>query len=254
MEPITLSADVWSLGVLTYVLLTGFSPFGGDTDQETLRNITSANLDFPQELFEGVSDMAKDFITQCLNRNPRERPTVQDLLQHPLLAEEEEPPSPSPLMLKIPASPDHYSVLNKNGHHGPSGPASPTHRHHYMQNTQSSNSSSSSASLLPHSSRRSCTTCRNNLTERKRYLSKSREAIFEKVSRNSNLKKSLSKSRERLCDMRLTISKSRESLNNGHNWSICASIESTSKMPPDLPASSGNSNNSSTNSLNSSLN
>ena len=57
-------------------------------------------------------------------------------------------------------------------------------------------------------SRRSCQTCRDKNTERKRYLSKSREAISEKVA-NSNLKKSLSKSRERLCDIRLTLSKSR---------------------------------------------
>ena len=64
---------------------------------------------------------------------------------------------------------------------------------------------------------RSCQTCRNNATERKRYLSKSREAIFEKVSRNSNLKKSLSKSRERLCDMRLAINKSRENLHSHSN-------------------------------------
>ena len=57
--------------MLAYVLLTGFTPFGGDTDQETLRNITTPNLevDFPQELFEGVSDMAKDFIRVCLNRH-----------------------------------------------------------------------------------------------------------------------------------------------------------------------------------------
>ena len=90
-------------------------------------------------------------------------------------------------MLKIPA-PDHFvsspSPSHKLSVHSPSG-----------------------------SSRRSCQTCRDKLTERKRYLSKSREAIFEKVT-NSNLKKSLSKSRERLCDMRLTLSKSREYLND----------------------------------------
>ena len=71
LEPITLAADIWSLGVLAYVLLTGFSPFGGDTDQETLRNISQARLDFPQELFEGVSDDAKDFIAKCLDRDPK---------------------------------------------------------------------------------------------------------------------------------------------------------------------------------------
>merc|ERR1719228_786681 len=182
MEPITLSADIWSLGVLAYVLLTGFSPFGGDTDQETLRNITTAPLDFPDELFEGVSEDAKDFISACLNRDPQKRPMVHQCLQLPWIAQNAEPPSPSPLMLKIPA-PDHFMTTPKLSVHSPSG-----------------------------SSRRSCQTCRDKLTERKRYLSKSREAIFEKVA-NSNLKKSLSKSRERLCDMRLTLSKSRDYLN-----------------------------------------
>ena len=45
--------------------------FAGETDQETLRNITSAPLDFPAELFEGVSDEAKEFIKDCLSRNPK---------------------------------------------------------------------------------------------------------------------------------------------------------------------------------------
>merc|ERR1712128_279030 len=107
---------------------------------------------------------------------------VQQCLQHPWIAQHSEPPSPSPLMLKIPA-PDHFVTTPKLSVHSPSG-----------------------------TSRRSCQTCRDKLTERKRYLSKSREAIFEKVA-NSNLKKSLSKSRERLCDMRLTLSKSRDFLN-----------------------------------------
>ncbi len=53
------------------MLLTGFSPFGGDTDQETLRNISQADLDFPRELFEGVSDNAKEFIANCLRRDPK---------------------------------------------------------------------------------------------------------------------------------------------------------------------------------------
>ena len=70
-EPISLAADIWSMGVLAYVLLTGFSPFGGETDQETLNNIASVALDFPTELFEGVSDDAKNFISECLRRNPK---------------------------------------------------------------------------------------------------------------------------------------------------------------------------------------
>ena len=46
-------------------------PLPGETDQETLRNISTAALDFPAELFEGVSDEAKEFIKECLSRNPK---------------------------------------------------------------------------------------------------------------------------------------------------------------------------------------
>lgn len=54
----------------TYVLLTGFSPFGGETDQETFCNISRAEVDFPEELFEDVSEEAQDFIRRLLVRDP----------------------------------------------------------------------------------------------------------------------------------------------------------------------------------------
>ncbi|XP_014260217.1 death-associated protein kinase 3-like isoform X2 [Cimex lectularius] len=85
-EPITLAADMWSLGVTTYVLLTGFSPFGGETDQETFLNISKAQVDFPDELFEDISEEAKDFVRRLLLRKPSERMTAKEALKHPWLS------------------------------------------------------------------------------------------------------------------------------------------------------------------------
>ncbi|XP_014211568.1 homeobox protein 5-like [Copidosoma floridanum] len=81
-EPITLAADMWSLGVTTYVLLTGFSPFGGETDQETLKNIIHGQVDFPEELFEDVSIQARDFVAKLLILEPSDRMTAKQCLQH----------------------------------------------------------------------------------------------------------------------------------------------------------------------------
>merc|ERR1712018_110104 len=196
LEPITLAADIWSFGVLAYALLSACLPFDGDSDTETIRNIQSQELDFPDALFEDVSEEAKDFIKLCLNRDATKRPTISECLQHSWLAEEEEPPSPSPLMLKIPEP-----TFPPARHHSDAG-----HRH-------GSHMGGNGHHLgVPSRGPRSCQTCRKKLTERNRYLSKSREAIIEKATQ-SNLKKSLSKSRERLCDMRLTLSKSRDHLN-----------------------------------------
>ena len=69
LEPISLAADIWSFGVLAYALLSACLPFDGDTDTETIRNIQSQDLDFPDALFEDVSEEAKDFIRLCLNRD-----------------------------------------------------------------------------------------------------------------------------------------------------------------------------------------
>ncbi|XP_043242126.1 MAP/microtubule affinity-regulating kinase 3-like [Amphibalanus amphitrite] len=93
-EPVKLSADIWSVGVLAYVLLTGFTPFGGDTDAETFRNIARAELEFPDELFEDVSAAAKDFIRRCLLKDPSGRPSPHQLLEHDWLRRPSVPSAP----------------------------------------------------------------------------------------------------------------------------------------------------------------
>ena len=60
-----------SLGIVTYVLLSGHSPFGGDDKQQTYSNITSSDLEFPDKLFGHISDDAKNFIRKLLNRDPK---------------------------------------------------------------------------------------------------------------------------------------------------------------------------------------
>lgn len=87
-EPLSLRTDIWSIGVLTYVLLTGYSPFGGDNKQETSLNITKCLLTFPEELFEDVSEDAIDFIKCALRIKPKERPTVEECLEHRWLKED----------------------------------------------------------------------------------------------------------------------------------------------------------------------
>ncbi|XP_077325769.1 death-associated protein kinase 2 isoform X2 [Lithobates pipiens] len=82
-EPLGLAADMWSIGVITYILLSGASPFLGENKQETLSNITAVNYEFDEEFFSHTSDLAKDFIRKLLVKNTRKRLTIQEALLHP---------------------------------------------------------------------------------------------------------------------------------------------------------------------------
>ncbi|XP_065133177.1 death-associated protein kinase 3 [Paramisgurnus dabryanus] len=82
-EPLGLEADMWSIGVITYILLSGASPFLGETKQETLTNISAVNYDFDEEFFSNTSELAKDFIRRLLVKDPKKRMTIDDSLQHP---------------------------------------------------------------------------------------------------------------------------------------------------------------------------
>nr|XP_058913744.1 death-associated protein kinase 2 isoform X2 [Kogia breviceps] len=82
-EPLGLEADMWSIGVITYILLSGASPFLGDTKQETLANITAVSYNFDEEFFSQTSELAKDFIRKLLVKETRKRLTIQEALRHP---------------------------------------------------------------------------------------------------------------------------------------------------------------------------
>ncbi|XP_075414277.1 serine/threonine-protein kinase 17A [Tenrec ecaudatus] len=84
-DPISIATDMWSIGVLAYVMLTGISPFLGDNKQETFLNISQMNLSYSEEEFDIVSESAIDFIKALLVKKPEERATAEECLKHPWL-------------------------------------------------------------------------------------------------------------------------------------------------------------------------
>ncbi|NXU81439.1 MYLK protein, partial [Oreotrochilus melanogaster] len=84
-EPVSCSTDMWSVGVICYILLSGESPFLGNSDMETLSNVTAAQWDFEDETFSEISQQAKNFIRQLLQKEPGRRLSSSGALLHPWL-------------------------------------------------------------------------------------------------------------------------------------------------------------------------
>ncbi|XP_054701386.1 myosin light chain kinase 2, skeletal/cardiac muscle [Grus americana] len=84
-EQVSYSTDMWSMGVITYMLLSGLSPFLGDNDTETLNNVLAANWYFDEETFESVSDEAKDFVSNLIIKEKSARMSAGQCLRHPWL-------------------------------------------------------------------------------------------------------------------------------------------------------------------------
>ncbi|XP_059822545.1 kalirin isoform X4 [Hypanus sabinus] len=95
--PVSLSTDIWSLGVLTYVMLSGVSPFLDESLEETCMNICRRDFSFPDEYFQGVSYVARDFIRALLQGDFRWRPTAATCLQNPWLHPQNDCYSTTPL-------------------------------------------------------------------------------------------------------------------------------------------------------------
>jgi len=80
------SVDMWSCGVITYVLLCGFSPFLSSTQTGLFEKIIKCEYDFPDPEWTNISDEAKDFIRHLLVKDPKERWTAKQCKQHPWLS------------------------------------------------------------------------------------------------------------------------------------------------------------------------
>jgi len=76
------SVDMWGIGIITYILLAGYPPFYGDNDTQLFEKIMSADYDFDDECWDDVSELAKDFIRHLLVKNPDERFTAEQALEH----------------------------------------------------------------------------------------------------------------------------------------------------------------------------
>jgi len=79
------SVDMWSCGVITYVLLCGFSPFLSSDQTGLFEKIMKAEYDFPDPEWTHISDNAKDFIRKLLVKDRGVRYTASQCLEHPWL-------------------------------------------------------------------------------------------------------------------------------------------------------------------------
>ncbi|KAM3135846.1 hypothetical protein pb186bvf_012099 [Paramecium bursaria] len=80
--------DIWSCGVILYILLAGYPPFNGRNENEIFQKIMSGRFQFHADEWSKVSQQAKDLITKMLNKDVELRPSAEQVLQDPWMQKE----------------------------------------------------------------------------------------------------------------------------------------------------------------------
>ncbi|KAL6841097.1 hypothetical protein ACP4OV_029066 [Aristida adscensionis] len=104
-------ADIWSAGIILYMLLSGAPPFAG-TDREIFRAIKKGHIDFSSDPWPSISKSAKDLVKKMLRQDPKERLTAAEILRHPWITENGEAPD-KPLDLTVIHRMKRFSAMNK---------------------------------------------------------------------------------------------------------------------------------------------
>ncbi|CAD2221553.1 protein kinase [Angomonas deanei] len=78
--------DIWSVGVIAFVMLTGLLPFDGQSAEEVFQSVIRNNVPWNKPECRAISPKAKAFIQSLLESNPSKRPAAQAALRNPWLA------------------------------------------------------------------------------------------------------------------------------------------------------------------------
>ncbi|KAL6644436.1 hypothetical protein ACP70R_016044 [Stipagrostis hirtigluma subsp. patula] len=104
--------DIWSAGVILYILLCGVPPFWGDNDEKIAQAILRGGIDFGREPWPRVSASAKDLVRRMLDPDPSTRLTARQVLEHPWLKNADTAPNVS-LGDAVRARLQQFSAMNK---------------------------------------------------------------------------------------------------------------------------------------------
>lgn len=78
--PYNEKVDIWSLGVMVYIMLSGRPPYIGKTKNDIFNQATTCTIKFDEEIWGKISKEAKNFIKQMLVRDPKKRASASELL------------------------------------------------------------------------------------------------------------------------------------------------------------------------------
>ncbi|XP_065856129.1 calcium-dependent protein kinase 26-like [Euphorbia lathyris] len=105
-------ADVWSAGVMIYILLCGVPPFWAETEQEIFDEVLRGELDFSTDPWPNISESAKDLVRRMLIRDPKRRIRAHEVLCHPWVQEDGVAPD-KPLDSAVLSRLKQFSAMNK---------------------------------------------------------------------------------------------------------------------------------------------